>query len=50
LARALEIINKTCPFDASGHPAMMLIGPTFDEAAVLRTSQAFETSGSWESM
>lgn len=64
LARALEMINNTCPFDASGHPAMnvpcglidglpvgmMLIGRAFDEATVLRASQAFEESGSWESM
>jgi amidase len=64
LARALEMINNTCPFDASGHPAMsvpcgmidglpvgaMLIGRKFDEATVLRASQAFESIGDWRSM
>ena len=62
--RALEMINNTCPFDASGHPAMsvpcgmidglpvgmMLIGRKFDEATVLRASQAFETGGDWKKM
>jgi amidase len=64
MARALEMINNTCPFDASGHPAMsvpcgmiddlpvgmMLIGRKFDEATVLRASDAFETAGDWKHM
>jgi amidase len=64
IARALEMINNTCPFDASGHPAMsvpcgmidglpvgmMLIGRKFDEATVLRASHAFETAGNWKKM
>lgn len=64
LARALEMINNTCPFDASGHPAMsvpcgmidelpvgmMLIGRKFEEATVLRASDAFEKSGDWKDM
>ncbi len=64
LGRALEMINNTCPFDASGHPAislpcgmvdslpvgMMLIGRKFDEATVLRASDAFETAGDWKQM
>jgi len=64
LARALEMINNTCPFDASGHPSMsvpcgmidglpvgmMLTGRKFDEATVLRAAQAFETAGDWKSM
>ncbi|MEA2781711.1 MAG: amidase, partial [Rhodospirillaceae bacterium] len=64
MARALEMINNTCPTDASGHPAMsvpcgmidglpvgmMLIGRKFDEAAVLRASDAFETAGDWKQM
>jgi amidase len=64
LARALEMINNTCPLDASGHPAMsvpcgvidglpvgmMLIGRKFDEATVLRASDAFERSGDWRQM
>jgi len=61
LARALEMINNTCPFDASGHPAMsipcgtvdglpvgaMLIGRKFDESTVLRAADAFERAGDW---
>jgi amidase len=64
MARALEMINNTCPTDASGHPAMsvpcgmidglpvgmMLIGRKFDEATVLRASDAFETAGDWKQM
>ncbi len=64
LARALEMINNTCPLDASGHPAMsvpcgmidglpvgmMLIGRKFDEATVLCASQTFEEAGDWKSM
>ena len=64
LDRALEMINNTCPFDASGHPAMsvpcgmidglpvgmMMIGRKFDEATVLRASQAFESIGDWKTM
>jgi amidase len=61
IARALEMINNTCPFDASGHPAMnvpcgmidglpvgmMLIGRKFAEPTVLRAADAFETSVDW---
>lgn len=64
LARALEMINNTCPLDASGHPAMsvpcgmvdglpvgmMLVGRKFDESTVLRASDAFERSGDWRQM
>lgn len=53
---ALNMVSNTCPFDASGHPAMtvpcgeadglpigaMLIGRRFDDAAVLRGAAAFE--------
>jgi amidase len=64
LARALEMINNTCPFDVSGHPAMsvpcgmidglpvgmMLIGRKFDEETVLRVSAAFEREGDWKKL
>ncbi len=56
LARALEMIGNTAPFDVSGHPAcsvpaglanglptgMMLVGRRFDDATVLRVAAAYE--------
>jgi amidase len=56
VARALEMIVNTAPFDVSGHPAvtvpaglsdglpvgMMLIGKRFQDATVLRVAHAFE--------
>ncbi len=56
VARALEMINNTCPFDVTGHPSMtvpcamsdglpvgmMLTGRHFDESTVLRAAHAFE--------
>src|SRR6201999_1768775 len=56
LARALEMIPNTAPFDVSGHPAtsvpagladglpvgMMIVGKRFDDAACLRVADAFE--------
>lgn len=56
IARALEMIPNTAPFDVSGHPAMtvpcghseglpvgmMLVGKRWDEATVLRAARAFE--------
>jgi len=56
VARALEMIVNTAPFDVSGHPAisvpaglsddlpvgMMLIGRRFQDATVLRVAHAFE--------
>jgi amidase len=56
VARALEMIVNTCPFDVTGHPAinvpcamsadlpvgMMLIGRHGDDATLLRASDAFE--------
>jgi amidase len=56
VARALEMIPNTSPFDVTGHPAMtlpcglssglpvgmMLIGKKWDEATVLRAAHAFE--------
>ena len=54
--RALEMINNTCPFDVTGHPAitipcglsdgmpvgMMLIGKNHDDKTILRLANAFE--------
>ncbi len=56
VARALEMITNTCPFDVTGHPAMtvpcglsnglpvgmMLVGRKWEEATVLRAAHAFE--------
>ena len=61
VARALEMLNNTAPFDVSGHPAMtvpcgmseglpvgmMLVGRHFDESTVLRAAHAFEQTGCW---
>lgn len=62
VARALEMLPNTAPFDVSGHPAMsvpcaksdglpvgmMLVGRRFDEATVLRAARAFEQSGQYQ--
>ncbi|MGH3090347.1 MAG: amidase [Rubrobacteraceae bacterium] len=59
VARALEMIVNTAPFDVSGHPAMnvpcamsdglpvgaMLVGGKWDEATILRAARAFEKAG-----
>ncbi len=64
VARALDMIGNTCPFDASGHPSMnvpcgregglpvglMLTGRRYDEATVLRAAAAFEKLGDWRKM
>lgn len=56
LARALEMLANTAPFDVTGHPAcsvpaglaeglpvgMMMVGRRFDDATVLRAAHAFE--------
>ncbi len=56
VARALEMIPNTCPFDVTGHPAMtipcglsnglpvgmMLVGRKWDDATILRAAHAFE--------
>jgi amidase len=63
VARALEMITNTAPFDISHHPAMaipcgmsdglpvsmMLVGKHFDEATIYRAAYAFEQSGDWQS-
>jgi amidase len=57
VARALEMIGNTAPFDVTGHPAisvpaevtdgrpigMMIVGRHFDERGVLGFAQAYET-------
>jgi amidase len=57
IARALEMIPNTAPFDVSGHPAtsvpagladglpvgMMIVGRRFEDATCLRVAHAFET-------
>lgn len=64
VARALDMVANTCPFDASGHPGMnvpcgmedglpiglMLVGRRYDEATVLRAAAAFEKLGNWMKM
>ncbi|HLB07391.1 MAG TPA: amidase [Alphaproteobacteria bacterium] len=65
VARALEMIGNTCPFDVTGHPAMsvpcglskeglpvgmMLVGKHFEEPTILRAAEAFERSGNWMKM
>src|SRR5213083_909548 len=56
VARALEMISNTCPFDVTGHPAitvpagmsaglpvgMMLIGSHWEDGTVLRAADAFQ--------
>jgi len=56
IAAALNMINNTCPFDVTGHPAinvpcgesgglpigLMLVGRHFEEATLLRATYAFE--------
>lgn len=58
LARGLEMIANTCPFDVTGHPActvpaglagglpvgLMIVGRKFDDATVLRVAHALETA------
>ena len=62
VARALEMIPNTAPFDVSGHPAMnvpcglsdglpvgmMLVGGKWREETVLRAARAFEQTGTYE--
>jgi amidase len=59
--RALEMINNTCPFDVTGHPAMsipcglsnglpigfQLVGRHWQESTIYRAAHAFEQSGDW---
>ena len=59
--RSWEGTRNTCPFNATGHPAisipcgmedgrpigLMLVGKHWDESTIYRASQAFERSGDW---
>ena len=59
VARALEMLSNTCPFDVTGHPAvsvpagmsaglpvgMMLIGRHWEDGTVLRAADAFQKLG-----
>ena len=58
IARALEMLPNTAPFDVTGHPActvpagtadglpvgLMIVGKQFDDATVLRVAGALETA------
>jgi amidase len=60
-ARSWEMIENTCPFNVTGHPAMsipcgmedgrpigmMLAARHWDEATIYRAAAAFEASGNW---
>ena len=64
VARALEMISNTAPFDITHHPAMslpcgmvdglpvglMLVGRHFAESTIYRAAHAFEKSGDWKTM
>ncbi len=59
--RALEMVNNTCPFDVTGHPAMsipcglsnglpvglQLVARHWAESTIYRAAHAFEQSGDW---
>lgn len=61
IQRAFEMVANTCPFDATGHPAMsipvgmsgglpvgmMLVGKHYDESTIYRAASAFESFGDW---
>ena len=60
----LGMINNTCPFDVTGHPAMsipcgmsqglpiglMLIARHYNESTIYRAAHAFEQLGDWRNM
>ena len=64
VARALEMIANTAPFDISHHPAMaipcgmsdglpvsmMLVGKYWDEPAIYRAAHAFEQMEDWRAL
>ena len=59
---AMQMINNTCQFGVTGHPAMsvpcgvsddlpigaMIVGRHLDDATVLRVAEAVEGSGDWQ--
>lgn len=60
----LGMVNNTCPFDVTGHPAMsipcgmsqglpigmMLIARHYNESTIYRAAHAFEQLGDWRNM
>ncbi len=64
VARALEMIANTAPFDITHHPAMsvpcgmrdglpvgmMLVGKHFDEPSIYRAAHAFEQAADWRTI
>ena len=64
IARGLEMLTNTSPFDVTGHPSMsipcgmedgrpiglMLTSKHFDETTIYRAAHAFEQAGDWKSM
>ena len=64
IARGLEMIPNTSPFDVTGHPSMslpcamsdgrpiglMLTAKHYDEATIYRAAHAFEQAGDWQEM
>ena len=64
VARGLEMLPNTAPFDATGQPAMsipcgmskglpvgmMLIGKHFDEAIIYRGAYALEQAKDWKKL
>ena len=64
IARGLEMITNTSPFDVTGHPSMsvpcgmgdgrpiglMLTAKHYDEATIYQAAHAFEQAGDWREM
>jgi amidase len=64
IARALEMLANTAPFDSTGHPAMsipcgladglpvglMLVGRKYEEGTIYRGAYAFEQAGDWQTL
>lgn len=64
VSSAWEMLNNTCPFNVTGHPAislpcgmvdglpvgLMLVGRLWDEAAIYRAAFAFEQSADWKTL
>jgi amidase len=58
------MLENTCPFDVTGHPAMavpcgmggglpismMLVGKSFDEKTIYRAAHAFEQAADWTTL
>ncbi len=64
VAKALEMLANTAPFDCSSHPSMnvpcgkeaglpigmMLVGKRYDDATVIQAARAFEKATDWKKM